>query len=142
MDKRTFAILFALLLATAGIIAYIYSRPVLSTPIIKLACADLTQGCGNQLITLKVDKPPQIMRPFQLTVEMPQAKEMHVSFAMRNMDIGFNRYRLIKQADGWHAEVTLPVCSQSRSDWMMLAEAETAEGLVRYQLPFQATHDN
>ncbi|HYG14046.1 MAG TPA: hypothetical protein VD885_07875, partial [Methylophilaceae bacterium] len=61
------------------------------------------------------------------------------SFAMQGMEMGLNRYRLLRQPDGkWAAEVTLPVCVQGRSDWLMELEVIEPDGAHRYQLAFRA----
>ena len=57
---------------------------------------------------------------------------------MKGMDMGWNRYRLNKDAAGyWNAEVTLPVCVSGRSDWVADFDA-VAEGRrrVQWQVPF------
>lgn len=60
--------------------------------------------------------------PFDITLRNvpPQVQEVFVSFSMRDMDMGFNRYKLLRQADGsWAArQIRLPVCVQGRSDYL------------------------
>ena len=61
---------------------------------------------------------------------------MSVSFSMRDMDMGFNRYDLHRQADGgWLAQnVRLPLCTEERHDF--LADV-SVDGQV-YRVPFTA----
>ncbi len=107
--------------------------------IVSMDCLSMLKGCGNALFRVHFDQPPKVMQPFIVRVEASQAKALHASFAMQGMEMGLNRYRLLRQADGsWQASVTLPVCVQGRSDWRMLLELRTSEGVQRYQLPFQA----
>ena len=63
-------------------------------------------------------------------------KAVSVSFSMRDMDMGFNRYGLHRQADGgWLAQnVRLPLCTEARHDF--LADI-SVDGQV-YRVPFTA----
>lgn len=45
-----------------------------------------------------------------------------VDFQMQGMDMGVNRYRLIRQGEGWTGSVILPVCTTSRVDWHAIVE--------------------
>ncbi len=102
-------------------------------------CKNIVAGCGNANFSVRVDQQPKVMQPFILSVQATKATALHASFAMHGMEMGLNRYRLIQQVDGtWLATVTLPVCVQGRSDWAMLLEVQTVDGLQRYQVRFQA----
>lgn len=61
--------------------------------------------------------------PFRIVATgLPEnTRTVSASFSMPNMDMGFNRFDLARQADGsWQAEnVYLPLCSQSRHDWQI-----------------------
>lgn len=111
-------------------------------PVTTLSCANLQQGCSvtGQRLDIRFDRAPHSLQPFGLSIEAPQATAVYASFAMRGMEMGFNRYRLLQQADGrWTAEVTLPVCIQGRSDWLMLVEViGDGDEERRYQLEFSA----
>ena len=110
-------------------------------PATVLACADLQQGCvdDRQRLKIRFDRAPHSLQPFRLSIEAPQATAVFASFAMRGMEMGLNRYRLLQQPDGrWTAEVTLPVCVQGRSDWLMLVEVMETDGERRYRLEFSA----
>jgi len=60
------------------------------------------------------------------------------------MEMGLNRYHLLKQADSdfWFAEVTLPVCVQGRSDWVVELEIKTQLETMHYQIPFKVDAKN
>lgn len=46
-----------------------------------------------------------------------------IQFQMRDMDMGLNRYRLDRDADGvWRGRAVLPVCTTGRSDWYAVIE--------------------
>ncbi len=60
-----------------------------------------------------------------------------VSFTMAGMDMGMNRYRLAEQPDGsWLAEVTLPICTSGRTDWIATIELHTDQGRWKVPVPF------
>lgn len=59
-------------------------------------------------------------------------ESVHAYFLMRGMDMGFNRYRFVRDGDHWRAVVTLPVCVSGRRDWVMVMESPR----LRYQLAF------
>jgi len=105
----------------------------------KMACTDITQSCGNAQFSVKFKQAPQAMKPFhlELTSNSEPFLNVNASFAMKGMEMGFNRYQLIKTADAkWVAEVTLPVCVQGRSDWEMTLMVEGAEQQSRFLVPF------
>ena len=89
-----------------------------------ISCPDLSQACNlGEGLSVSADRPPQIMRPFRLSVTASETTPIAASFAMQGMDMGLNRYRLIKQENGsWAAAVTLPVCIQGRSSWLLELE--------------------
>ena len=131
------------LLITLGFVAkfYFVKPDLVSTKV--LSCADITQSCGNQIFTVQFAETPQVMKPLQLNLHINRVgsvKNVYVDFAMQNMEMGLNRYRLIsdQKSDHWQAEVTLPVCVQGRSDWSMLIELETEDDVQRFQMPFSA----
>lgn len=102
-------------------------------------CPDMVAGCQVEGLHLSSKQPPQIMKPFELNLQLgDDVDEVYASFAMEGMDMGLNRYKLIKTSEGvWRAEVTLPVCVRGRADWMMQIEAETLLGQQRYMVSFQ-----
>jgi len=99
-------------------------------------CAALIQGCtlDQGKVLVKTDRAPTPLKPFSLTVVAPAAQAVNVEVQMRGMEMGLNRYRLIRQATGeWRATITLPVCVTGRRDWLMMIEVDG----VRRGLAFQ-----
>lgn len=99
-------------------------------------CASLVAGCAvlADQVTVRTDVAPAPLQPFQITVSAPQANELAIEFSMQGMDMGPNRYRLVRQADGsWTGRVTLPICVSGRRDWLMIVDIDGQ----RVALPFQ-----
>jgi hypothetical protein len=137
---KKFFLLLVLLIALVFAAKFYFAKPELA-PISVLSCADITQSCGNEVFTVQFAEAPQVMKPLHLNLHLNRAeavKNIHVDFAMQDMEMGLNRYRLIQvnQSGDWKAEVTLPICVQGRSDWNMLLEIEAGNGIQRFQLPF------
>jgi len=134
--KALWVLGLAISLSVAG---WFYLAKPLDAPVTPIACANIIEGCGNQALKVRLDQVPHVMKPFKLVVEAGGAREVHASFAMQGMEMGLNRYRLIRRSErSWEAEVTLPVCIQGRSDWVLLVEVKTLFSVKRYQLDFQA----
>lgn len=110
----------------------------------KLVCTDIVSGCGNDLFKLKFLNSPQVMKPIRLQLETVNARQVYASFAMERMEMGLNRYHLLKRPDLdlWFAEVTLPVCVQGRSDWVVELEIKTQLETMHYQIPFKVDAKN
>ncbi len=102
-------------------------------------CPDMVAGCHTEGLHVSSKQPPQIMKPFELNLQLDDGvDEVYASFAMEGMDMGLNRYKLIKTPEGlWRGEGTLPVCVRGRADWMMKVEAQTLLGQQRYMVSFQ-----
>ena len=73
----------------------------------------LGAGHGAPLVLLAENVPPDV-------------RELSASFRMKDMDMGPNRFRLAKQADGsWRADgVYLPFCASGRRDWIVEWQAD------------------
>jgi hypothetical protein len=135
MKRSRLAVLGACLLGIAAGLTWFALRPPEKAQAV--ACADIVAGClvDDSGLQVMFDRRPQAMQPFLLQVRKAQAEQVHASFSMHGMPMGFNRYRLLPQGDGsWQGQVTLPACVQGRSDWELLLEVDTA----RYALPFSA----
>lgn len=103
----------------------------------QVSCENVVAGCifPQQNLRITFDRQPQPMQPFRLKVEILTAREVHASFAMRDMQMGLNRYRLLAEGAGvWKADITLPICIHGRSDWIMTLDVD---GRL-YQLPFSS----
>jgi hypothetical protein len=76
------------------------------------------------------------MEPFPVHLEVTGEGvsgplQASVSFSMRGMDMGVNRYGFQPEGEGrWSARATLPVCSHGRRDW--LAEVDLRGGNDRH----------
>lgn len=126
----------ALLLGGGALLYRGLSQPP-DRPAEHLSCPDLVAGCllpaqGGRVV---FDRYPRSMQPFQLTIEAPDAREVHASFVMADMQMGLNRYRLLADGAGqWKAEIILPVCTEARTDWVMTLDVD---GRL-YQLQFRS----
>lgn len=106
-------------------------------PAIQLPCRNVVSGCSLPDASLRVrfDQAPQSMKPFLLSVEILNAREVRAGFAMRGMQMGLNQYRLLAKGAGlWQATITLPVCVDGRADWVMTLDVD---GRL-YQVPFSS----
>jgi len=142
--KKIGIILFGLLVLTVAAIFFFEQKNKLEDDkATLLACADIVQSCGNAELSVRFKETPQVMKPLHLEFVAIGAdkgiQNIHANFAMKGMEMGFNRYQLIKaDQNKWQAEVTLPVCVQGRSDWEMLLEINAEEGKQRFLVPFSA----
>lgn len=128
------ALAVGVLLGGAALL-YLGAFPAPGKPVMQVPCINVVKGCAlpAQGLRITFDQSPQVMRPFHLRLEIPLAHEVHASFAMRDMQMGLNRYRLLPQGAGvWTGEVILPICVHGRSDWVMTLDVD---GRL-YQLPF------
>ena len=108
---------------------------------ISFECLDIAAGCSSEGLIVSTSAPPQILKPFVLNIEFEDkaTTEVYASFAMEGMEMGLNRYKMIKVADGsWQAEVTLPVCVRGRADWLMQIDVKNYLGDLRYLVSFQS----
>jgi len=106
-------------------------------PVTPLPCRSVVSGCSlpDSSLRVRFDQAPQSMKPFLVTVEVLNAREVRAGFAMRGMQMGLNQYRLLaKDAGLWQASVTLPVCIDGRADWVMTLDVD---GRL-YQVPFSS----
>ncbi|WP_107687769.1 hypothetical protein [Neisseria wadsworthii] len=126
MDKnKKWMMIGALLLAFAAIklgMLYIWNKQQPQAQNVSADC-DVRKGCvlpGGT--TVKFSEPLSAKAPFNIEINhVPQdVQSVYLSFSMSNMDMGFNRYDLKKQADGaWRAEnVRLPLCTDNRHDYL------------------------
>jgi hypothetical protein len=105
---------------------------------------NVVQGCSGRheslTVTLAFEAGPRALQPFPVSVQVDadrQPDDVLVVFSMAGMDMGRNRYRLLPAGDGrWRGEVTLPVCSSGRSDWLADVEIHYADRLYRLRAPF------
>lgn len=103
------------------------------------AACNVHQGCPlPNGAEVKFSDTVQAKAPFDVAVRHVPADvaEVFVSFSMKDMDMGFNRYKLVRQPDGtWLAsQIRLPVCVQNRHDYL----ADIHIGGQVYQTAFTA----
>lgn len=64
-----------------------------------------------------------------------------VDFQMVGMDMGVNRYPLIRSHDGtYHQNIILPVCTTRRTDWVADLSFSTTAGTYVAKIPFTIDH--
>lgn len=109
-------------------------------------CDSAQRACtarGEDLeFELRLGPPVRPMEAFEIRLHglrdtLGADAQITVEFQMRGMDMGLNRYRLERAADGaWYGRAMLPVCTTGRSDW--LARVEIAQRGRRWvaELPF------
>jgi hypothetical protein len=127
-----------------GLMALLCMAGCAEKSLISIECSEISRGCTVDGLTVRTSQQPQILKPFELRVESDEAgadiTEVYASFAMEGMDMGLNRYRLIRKSEGlWVAEVTLPLCVRGRADWLMQLETKTRFGSKQYLLGFHTS---
>ena len=103
-------------------------------------CDSARQACvarGADLeFELRLGPPVRPMEAFGIHLRslrgaLDADARISVEFQMRAMDMGLNRYRLERAADGaWNGQAILPVCTTGRSDWV--ARVEIAQDARRW----------
>lgn len=150
MTSKPLLSLLVLSLACAALVALWALRPALhapAPPAIALHaepdCDSARQSCrahGDDLeIELRLGPALRPLEPFSIALRVnPDAgARIEIEFQMRGMDMGLNRYRLDRDAEGvWRGRAVLPVCTTGRSDWY--AVIEIAQGGKRWiaEMPF------
>ncbi len=126
LPRWLFPVLVIVLIA--GVVATNrYLQP--AKPPLSIVCPNLQKGCSTRLegheINLGVQGELKVLSPFEVWVKAPEAKEVQASFAMKDMDMGFNLYTLRPDPQGvFRARVTLPVCVSGRRDWVMILDVD------------------
>lgn len=110
-----------------GVIYQIW--PQKPNPISTLSCINPLQGCQIELerqpVHIQFIEPPSGLHPFTLRVTTPKASRISATFSMRDMDMGSNRYILVRNApETWQAKVVLPVCVSGRHDWLLTLDID------------------
>jgi len=108
-----------------------------TTPVVH--CPDLVGGCAvtlaSQPVQVRFSAPPSALQPFNVQVNALSATRVSANFRMVGMDMGRNRYQLVRESGGrWLGHVILPVCVAGRSDWVMTL---TVDGSA-VDIPFTA----
>jgi hypothetical protein len=83
---------------------------------------------------------PRALQPFPIQVQLEghqRADSVTAAFSMQGMDMGPNRYRLSADASGgWNADITLPICTSGRTDWVADFELVVTDRRLQIQVPF------
>ena len=104
----------------------------------KVVECNLTQGCvlpdGSKVRATSINTH----EPFDIVIEnVPRnTGAVSISFSMKNMDMGFNRYNLAQQSPrSWQAlQIRLPFCVEGRHDYT----ADITVGKQTFQTVFSA----
>ena len=126
LNRKQKILIAVLLLVFAGvkIAALLWwqkQQPALT--VLRAAECNVHTGCAlpNGAV-VKFSDTVQAKAPFDIEVRGVAADvaEVYVSFSMQDMDMGFNRYKLLRQSNGtWRAvQIRLPVCVQNRHDYL------------------------
>lgn len=83
----------------------------------------VTQGCTlPNGAYVKFSDKVEAKQPFDIVLKnVPEGvQDVTVSFSMKDMDMGFNRFTVRRQNDGtWAArQIRLPVCVENRHDYL------------------------
>ncbi|MDR2220816.1 MAG: hypothetical protein LBE24_09625 [Methylobacillus sp.] len=127
IKKHGWWVAMVMLIALVAAFAWIRFYETPNEEITLAPCADIVAGCALPVSggSARFDRQPETMQPFRITVIWPGVSQVHASFQMDGMEMGFNRYKLIAaEAGTWRGEVTLPACIRSRKDWQMILEAD------------------
>ncbi|HEY0634524.1 MAG TPA: hypothetical protein VGE00_03995 [Gammaproteobacteria bacterium] len=146
MIPRPFIVLLLVLLTACG------SGSDVSGQVVELGSA---QGCDAALqpcrltheqaeMTLELAQDIRTLQPFHLQLQITgsqqaRIQEVVVEFFMEGMEMGVNRYRLLRDGAGWQGEITLPVCVAGRSDWRAVVEARTTDSVYRAVYRFHSS---
>ncbi len=96
-------------------------------------------GRGDGLsVSVRMAPYRSALKPFNVTVSSGVGLEaVTVSLEMQGMDMGQNRYRLLRDGEStWQAEITLPICTSGRSDWVAVFELSTSDERYQLSVPF------
>lgn len=109
-------------------------------------CDSARQPCrarGEDLeFELRLGPPVRPMEAFDIRLRSLRGTfdadaQISVEFQMRAMDMGRNRYRLERAAEGaWNGRAILPVCATGRNDWIARVEIVQRGRRWTADLPF------
>ena len=144
-EAMTHEVKLALPLAVAlSVLSCEKGSDAMPTPLQLSPSCDVKTGCAAAAddLALQFSMGPdmRVLAPFPVRVEVQSdhtVDSVTVTFAMQGMDMGMNRYQLISDgADRWLGNVTLPVCSSGRTDWIAGLEVTTKGRRFAAEVPF------
>lgn len=113
-----------------------FTRQTLS-PDCDLRAGPCRHAMGDGVVTLAIaPRSIPLMQPLRLEVDVEGLEVVEALVEVRglNMDMGLNRTRLQRDADGrWIGETILPVCSRRKMKW---EAAVRLIGRDRVEIPF------
>jgi hypothetical protein len=115
--------------------------PPLQTLVLDSGC-EVRAGCTGRdselSVSVRMAPHRSALKPFNILLSSDAVLEsVTVSLEMQGMDMGQNRYRMLKADDGsWQADITLPICTSGRSDWIAIFELQTSNRRYQLSVPF------
>lgn len=97
---------------------------------------------GEHSLSLTFLDKPSTLKPFRVRLESDAENiaNLVLDFKMPGMNMGVNRHRLSYENGFWQNQLVLPVCTQSRNDWIVTLELEQAG--VLWTTEFQFVNQN
>ncbi len=106
----------------------------------QVLCTELTHGCQFTLsdqrpVKITFSAPPSGLQAFTVQVTVAGAQQVTAAFAMPDMDMGDNRYRLQQTSPQlWQGKIILPVCVSGKHDWQLNLSIDGTD----VRIPFRA----
>ncbi len=143
-EQKSWVIPFVIIVAAAvlGGVAFYYRDYFEPGPaqVLPLSDCDLHQGScetdlpdGGKVSFSILPKTIPLTEPLQLQVQVQgkKVRKVDVDFSGVSMNMGYNRPRLKRVAEGSFAgEGLLPVCIRQRMDWEARLMLDTPDGLI------------
>jgi hypothetical protein len=137
----------SLLVCVLGLVAACDKTPESHLPVSQFTLSqpcDLRQGCraadASMAVTVTFGAQARALQPFPVHLQLEgdrQADSVSVAFSMQGMDMGSNRYHLLADGGGgWNGDITLPICTSGRTDWVAEFSVVVADRRMQFQLPF------
>lgn len=83
---------------------------------------------NNKHLSVVLDGEVKALAPFFIKISDKNnlIDNAIVSFKMKAMDMGVNKYRFIKGNSNWSAKIIIPICTTGRRDWLAEIEVQYA----------------
>ena len=115
-------------------------------------CNIIEKGClfsiSDKQFQVSLVGAVRTMKPFKILIHQDnfEAEDetkisgMSVEFTMPSMNMGINRFKLIKKNETniipkWQGKILLPVCVSKRVNWKMLVSIETEKDIFELNIP-------